>query len=95
MKFLKKKSLIVSCAVCLLPIAFGLAIWSKLPDIVAIHFNIHNEADAFASKSFAVTGFPILMMLLQIVCCLINDINSAKHGERKKFEVITSRLFLF
>lgn len=88
MKFIKKRSLVISCGVCLLPIVLGLALWSKLPDSMAIHFNFHNKADNFASKYFAVFGIPILMMLLQIFCCLTSDIKAAKHGERKKFEII-------
>ena len=86
MKFIKWKSLIITCAVCLLPIILGVAIWDNLPDTMAIHFNINNEPDNFASKGFVVFGFPFLMVLLQTFCCFINDINAFKHGERKKFE---------
>ena len=28
-------------------------------------------------------------MLLQAFCCFVNDINANKHGERKKFELVT------
>lgn len=89
MKFIKWKSLIITCIVCLLPILLGLALWEKLPDTMAIHFNINNEPDNFASKGFVVFGFPLLMVLLQAFCCFINDINAHKHGERKKFEMAT------
>lgn len=92
MKSIKKKSLIISCAACLFPILFGVALWNRLPDTMAIHFNIHNEADNFASKEIAVFGIPILMLILQFICCLINDINAKKHGERKKFEAITKSI---
>jgi uncharacterized membrane protein len=89
MKFIKWKSLIITCLICLSPILLGLALWSQLPDSIAIHFNIHNEPDNFASKGFVVFGLPVLMALLQISCCFINDINAHKHGERKKFETVT------
>jgi len=89
MKFIKWKSLIITCIVCLLPILLGIALWNNLPDTMAIHFNIYNEPDNFASKGFVVFGFPGLMALLQIFCCFINDINAKKHGERKKFERAT------
>ncbi len=92
MKFIKKKSLIISCVICLLPILGGIALWDRLPNTMAIHFNIHNEADNFGAKGFVVFGQPILMMLLQMFCCFINDINSAKHGERRKFEIITKSI---
>ncbi len=89
MKFIKWKSLFITCLVCLLPILLGLALWEKLPDVMAIHFNLHNEPDNFASKGFVVFGLPLLMVLMQCFCCFVNDINAYKHGERKKFERIT------
>lgn len=89
MKFIKWKSLIITSAVCLLPILFGVILWDKLPEEVAVHFNINNEPDNFASKSFAVFGLPLLMMLFQIICCVINDVNAKRFGDRKKFETVT------
>ena len=89
MKFIKWKSLIITSVICLLPILLGIALWDSLPDSMAIHFNINNQPDNFASKGFVVFGLPILMMLLQIFCCFINDINAHKHVELIKFERIT------
>jgi len=89
MKIIKWKSLITTSVVCLLPILLGLALWDKLPDVMAIHFDINNNPDNFASKGFVVFGLPCLMVPLQIICCLINDINAAKHGDRVKFERVT------
>lgn len=89
MKFMKWKILFITCLVCILPILFGVALWDRLPEIMAIHFDINNNPDNFASKGFVVFALPFLMVLLQIFCCFINDINSKKHGERKKFERAT------
>ena len=89
MKYIKWKSLIITSVVCLLPILLGIALWDSLPDTMAIHFDINNTPDNFASKGFVVFGLPAMMMILQIICCFINDINSHKHGERIKFERIT------
>ena len=89
MKFIKIKPLVITCIVCLLPILLGLALWNELPDTMAIHFNINNQPDNFASKAFVVFGMPALMVLLQIICCVINDVNAHKYGERKKFEMVT------
>lgn len=89
MKFIKWKILTITGFVCLLPILFGVALWDKLPEQMAIHFDINNNPDNFASKGFCVFGLPFLMLLLQIVCCIINDLNAHKHGERKKFSLVT------
>lgn len=89
MKFMKWKTLIITCIVCLLPILLGLALWGRLPDAMAIHFDINNNPDNFAAKGFVVFGLPCLMVLLQVFCCFINDVNAKKHGERKKLERAT------
>lgn len=89
MKFFKWKTFIVTSIVSLSPILLGVLLWNKLPDIMAIHFNIYGEPDNFASKAFVVFGLPVLMMILQGFCCFVNDINAYKHGERKKFEAVT------
>lgn len=89
MKCIKWRSLIITCIVCLLPILLGVALWNRLPDSMAIHFNVQNQPDNFAPKGFVVFAIPVFMMLLQVVCCLINDINAYKHGERQKLERAT------
>lgn len=89
MKFMKWKSLFVTSVVCLFPVLLGILLWEKLPDMIAIHFDINNNPDNFASKGFVVFGIPCLMVLLQIFCCFVNDINASKHGERKKIEKAT------
>ncbi len=86
MKFIRWKIFLITALVCLSPILLGLALWDQLPDTLAIHFNINNEPDNFASKGFVVFGPPALMVLLQAFCCFINDINAHKHGRRVKFE---------
>ena len=41
MKFFKWKIFIITSIVCLLPILLGISLWSKLPDTMAIHFDIY------------------------------------------------------
>ncbi len=89
MKVMKWKKLILTCLVCLLPVLLGVALWKKLPQEIAIHFDMYNNPDNFASKGFAVFGLPCMMVLFQIICCVIFDVNAHFHGERVKFERIT------
>lgn len=88
MKSIKWKIIIVTCLVCLLPILLGITLWNQLPNEIAIHFNIHNEPDNFASKGFAVFALPCLMALMQMICCITTDINANKHQNPIKFEMI-------
>ncbi len=87
--FVKWKILIITCAVCLVPIVFGLILWDRLPTEIAIHFNMNNIPDNYASKAFTVFGLPAMMVLLQIICCIINDVNAGKYGDRRKLELAT------
>lgn len=88
-KMIKWKIFTLTCAVCLIPIIIGIVLWNKLPDTIAIHFDINNNPDNFASKGFAVFGLPLMMVGLQLICCLINDVNAYKFGDRVKFERAT------
>ena len=85
MKFFKWKIFILTGIVCLSPILFGVAIWDKLPETIAIHFNFYGEPDGYASKGFAVFGLPVMMVLIQAFCCFLNDKN---HKETKNVENI-------
>lgn len=89
MKFIKWKILVITSVVCLLPIIMGIAVWDKLPDTMAIHFNINNVTDSFAPKSLVLLGLPVMMMFFQIFCCVANDINAHKHGRSIKFEMVS------
>lgn len=89
MRFFKWRRFAVTSAVCLLPVLLGLSLWEKLPDVMAIHFDVYGNPDNFAPKGFVVFGLPLLMIALQAFCCFVNDINAHKHGDRKKFETIT------
>lgn len=95
MKFFKWKIFTITGIVCLLPILLGLTLWNKLPDTMAIHFNIYGKADGFASKEVVVFLLPVMMAVLQAICCVINDVNSFKYGERVKFETVTKWIIPF
>lgn len=80
MKAVKWKILILTCITCLLPILLGLALWDKLPQSMAIHFNFQSQPDNYAPKAFVVFGLPALMALLQAVLCITNDINTQENN---------------
>lgn len=89
MKNIKWKTLFLTSFVCLLPILFGLSVWEKLPDTLPIHFNIHGEADNYASRAFAVIGLPFIMALFQVFCCITSDWQTARYGGNKNIERVT------
>ena len=92
MKFFKWKIFIITGIVCLLPIFFGAAFWNKLPETMAIHFNIYGEPDGFASKTFVVYGLPILMVLIQAFYCFAGDFQTCKNGKTNHFDTVSKWL---
>lgn len=89
MKKIKWSLLVVTCVVTLLPVLFGLTVWNQLPDQIAIHFDIHNQPDNYASKAFAVFGLPFMMVAFQVFCCLMTDFGVQRYSGNKKIEQIS------
>lgn len=84
---MKSKMLIITCVVCLFPVLFGVVVWDKLPYSMAIHFDVYNNPDNFASKTLVVFGLPLLMCLLQIVSYVTSDIQRKKYSSYEKIEM--------
>ena len=66
-----KRTLILTSIVTVLPIVIGLFLWNQLPDKMATHFGINNEADGYSSKLFAVIGLPLFLLAMQWLCALV------------------------
>lgn len=89
MKNINWKTLFITSAICLCAIIPGILVWDRLPEVVPIHFDINNNPDNFANKGFVVFGLPVLMAFLQVISCVICDINSKRYGKREKFVTVT------
>ncbi len=57
-----RKTLIITSIVTILPVLIGIICWDRLPDVMATHFGINNEANGFSSKAFAVFGLPAVLL---------------------------------
>ncbi len=88
MKFFKWKIYIITTLVCLSPILFGLALWDKLPQQIAIHFDFQGNPDNFASRGFAVFGLPLIMVFTHTISCFANDFDSYKRETNTKLEMV-------
>ena len=95
MKKINWRFIIFTCLICLMPICLGLFFYEELPETMAVHFNIENEADNFASKNFTLFGIPLIMVALQIFCCIISDINENRKGNPPKLVKIAKWIIPF
>ena len=54
------------CAM-LLPVLYAIWVYQKLPENLAIHFDLSGKGDSFLPKFLVVSAFPIVMMLLEVM----------------------------
>ena len=57
-----RKTLMITSIVTILPVLIGIIYWDRLPDVMATHFGMDNEANGFSSKAFAVFGLPAVLL---------------------------------
>ena len=62
-----RKTMILTCLLCLLPMALGLYFYKELPDQMPIHWNAAGEVDGYAPKALAVFGFPVFFAALELL----------------------------
>ena len=83
-----RKTVIIASIVTILPVLAGIICWRRLPDVMAIHFGINNEADGFSSKAFAVFGLPaILLAVLWIIALVISHDPKRQNISPKMFSL--------
>ena len=61
-----KKMLIWTTLVCLIPILVGAAVYSRLPETMATHWNLNGEPDGWSSRPFAVFGLPGILLAVNL-----------------------------
>ncbi|MCI6092125.1 SdpI family protein [bacterium] len=63
----KNKTLILTTLLCLLPMIFSAAVYTRLPEQMAIHWGPNNEPNGYAPRLIGAFGLPLLMAVLNIV----------------------------
>ncbi len=79
-----KLKTVISTLVTLLPILVGIILWDKLPEKVAIHYNVNNVADGWCSKAFAVFALPLFMAALHLFGLLATSLDPKYNNIGKK-----------
>jgi len=79
-----KFKIILSSIAILLPILFGLIMWNKLPDMMITHWGADGNADGFSTKSLAVFGLPVMMLVVHLLCLYFTTLDQKQKGQNKK-----------
>lgn len=73
MKKINKIMLILTSIIILLPMAYGVMVWDRLPEQVAIHFDVNNVPNGWASRGVAVFGLPIFMLVIYLIAIIATE----------------------
>ena len=65
-----KWKLFISSIIILLPIAFGIIFWDKLPEKIVTHWGFDGKADGWSNRYFAVFALPIFLLIIHGLCVL-------------------------
>lgn len=80
---------VITTLLCLVPIIIGVLFYSKLPDQVPVHFNANNQPNGYASRAFAVFCIPLLLAVLQVIICVIAELDPKRRNASKNMQILS------
>jgi len=83
---------VITIIVCIVPVIAGALLYDRLPNEMAIHFNMNNQPNNYASKDFVLFGIPIMMTVFQLIMCSINWFAKKKMEKEPKIFVIVETI---
>ena len=79
-----KLKTIISSLIILLPMAFGVVMWNKLPDTINMHWNTNGEADGTGSKALVVFLLPLIFLAFHWLALVITTFDRNQKNQNKK-----------
>lgn len=76
----KKRNLIITTIVCLLPMILSVILYDRLPDQVGVHFDMAGNADNYMPKAFAAFGLPVILAALNVLSSYKMQSDSSKES---------------
>lgn len=83
MKKMLTKTDVFAAILTLCAVIPGFVVYNRLPEKVATHFNLSNEPDSFMPKLAAIVVLPVVLAVMEIVCCLITSTDKRTENSRK------------
>ena len=63
----KKRTIWITSLLCLLPMILSAVVYSRLPDKMAIHWDVAGVADNHVHKAIAAFGMPIVFLIINLL----------------------------
>ncbi len=78
------KMFLISSITVLTPMIAGIVLWNQLPERIAVHFNVNNQPDNFASRAFTVFGIPLILLAIHVFACMCTFFDKKSKNIAKK-----------
>ena len=65
-----KGTIVLTTIMTALPVLLGLALWSRLPETIATHFDANGVPNGWSSRAFAVLGLPAFLGAAPLLCAV-------------------------
>lgn len=88
MKKMLTKTDIFAAFLTLCAVIPGFVMYNKLPERVATHFNMSNEPDSYMPKLAAIVVLPVVLAVMEIVCCLITNRDERAKNNEKSYTIV-------
>ena len=63
-----KREMLLTSLVCLLPLFAGAALYPRLPETMATHWDFAGNANGWSPRAATVFGLPLFILALHLVC---------------------------
>lgn len=81
----KNKGLMaLTSLIILLPMAAGILLWDRLPEVMATHWGTNGEADGWSSRPVAVFGLPLLLLAVHWIGMWVTGLDSRNKTQHPK-----------
>lgn len=80
---------VITTLLCLIPFIIGAIFYSQLPARVAVHFDMNNLPNGYASKTFAMFGIPAILLLLQLLICGVCELDPKRQNASRGMQMIS------
>ena len=87
-QMVNRKTLILTSIITLLPILAGMILWNKLPNTMAIHFGLCNDANMFSSKIVGVIGLPLILLIIHLFSAFVTAKTPRKQNISEKMYML-------
>ena len=85
-----KKELLLTSAVCLLPLLAGAILYPRLPETMATHWGFDGTANGWSSRAATVFGLPLFILALHLICFYAES-----HGTNRNMNPVLRTVMLW